>query len=319
MTERARRFSYLLRPAKQVERKLIVQAMHRLRDTGYQVGDYRYLGFGSIYYADFLLFHRYLYIDDMVCAESGPFQKSMRFNLPFDFIKLDLRPVVDLIPELDRERQHLVWLDYDYGLTEPVLHDLGSLVTTLPRGSIVIATVKAAPPEAIVEGEGEACRLERRTAVRDRFSRDLGNLAPSIELSDLTKPKLAHILATALSQHLGSETGRRGDGLQFRQLFSYRYSDGAQMLTVGGILEAPDEYTTRLESFTEWKFAQVDPSGEPIEIGVPWLTSREKNWLDQRLSASLVADDLEFDLEDSALDAFRSYYREYPSYFESLL
>ena len=57
------RFNYLLRPSKQVERKLFIEALHRLALGNFRIHEYTYLGFGSPYYADFILFHKYLYID----------------------------------------------------------------------------------------------------------------------------------------------------------------------------------------------------------------------------------------------------------------
>src|SRR4051812_40176503 len=91
------RVNYLLRPSKQVERKLFVETLHRLCTAGYQIANYTYLGMGSVYFADFLLFHKYLYIDRMVCAErTAP--RRMRFNLPFKFVQLRLDSVDKVVP-----------------------------------------------------------------------------------------------------------------------------------------------------------------------------------------------------------------------------
>ena len=57
------KFNYLLRPSKQVERKLLIETMHHLAASGYPIYKYTYVGLGSIYYADFMLFHKYLYIN----------------------------------------------------------------------------------------------------------------------------------------------------------------------------------------------------------------------------------------------------------------
>ena len=54
------KFNYLLRPSKQVERKLLIEAFHCMRADGYDVAKYTYLGFGSVFYADCLLLHKYL-------------------------------------------------------------------------------------------------------------------------------------------------------------------------------------------------------------------------------------------------------------------
>jgi hypothetical protein len=73
MTKRGRtsfeKFNYLLRPSKQVERKIFLEVLNRLRDTGLGLSGFTYFGLGSVYYADFILFHKYLYINDMICVE----------------------------------------------------------------------------------------------------------------------------------------------------------------------------------------------------------------------------------------------------------
>jgi hypothetical protein len=82
------KINYLLRPSKQVERKLIIEALPRLSKADYFLNEYTYLGLGSVYYADFILFHKYLFIDDMICAEEDAIPKRMDFNKPYEFIRL---------------------------------------------------------------------------------------------------------------------------------------------------------------------------------------------------------------------------------------
>ena len=49
---------YRLRPAKHAERAMLVEAAARLRFSDLQ--NYRYVGFGSIYFSDFEIFHKVL-------------------------------------------------------------------------------------------------------------------------------------------------------------------------------------------------------------------------------------------------------------------
>lgn len=85
-----KQFDYSLRPSKQVERKVMIEVLHRLSEAGYAISEYKYLGFGSVYYVDFLMFHKYLFIENMVCVEWGDVARRMRFNKPYKFIKLKL-------------------------------------------------------------------------------------------------------------------------------------------------------------------------------------------------------------------------------------
>src|SRR6478672_6193590 len=91
------KFDYLLRPSKQVERKLLIEALHHLVECGYPIYNYTYVGLGSVYYADFVLFHKYLYIDKMICAEWGSINRRMKFNKPFPFVRLVMKPVSEVI------------------------------------------------------------------------------------------------------------------------------------------------------------------------------------------------------------------------------
>src|SRR5438128_1108940 len=100
------KLNYLLRPSKQVERKLLIEALHYLTQAGYPIYTYTYVGFGSIYYADFMLFHKYLFLNKMMCVEHGKIPNRMRFNKPFKFIKLKMQPVSQVIPQLGRRTKY---------------------------------------------------------------------------------------------------------------------------------------------------------------------------------------------------------------------
>ncbi len=64
------RLHYGLRPAKNIERKLIVEALSRL-DHVYPLRNFLYVGPGSLYLVDFTLFHRRQGFTEMV-LRSGP-------------------------------------------------------------------------------------------------------------------------------------------------------------------------------------------------------------------------------------------------------
>src|SRR5580765_817145 len=102
------KFNYLVRPAKQIERKLLIEGLHQLSACGFHIRQYRYVGFGSPFYADFVLFHKYLYIEDMLCVEASDIRRRMRFNKPFPKVALHMGKVSQVIPKLDRERRHVV-------------------------------------------------------------------------------------------------------------------------------------------------------------------------------------------------------------------
>ena len=135
------KFNYWLRPSKQVERKILIDKMLGLAHCGYRISDYRYLGFGSIYYVDFIMFHKFLSIQSMDCVEHSTIPRRMRFNKPYKFIKLRLRPYAQFACKIRTRIPYLVWLDYDYPVTDNLLLDIDGTMQRLKRGSIFLVTV----------------------------------------------------------------------------------------------------------------------------------------------------------------------------------
>jgi len=83
--------NYLLRLRKQIERKIIIEMLQKLSKE-IQVDKYHYIGFGSVYFADFILFHKYLHINDMTSLERDrKKRKRFGFNLPYKFITLEMK------------------------------------------------------------------------------------------------------------------------------------------------------------------------------------------------------------------------------------
>lgn len=311
------RVNYLLRPSKQVERKLIVEAMQRLAGRGYEISKYRYVGLGSVYYADIMLFHKYLLIDDILCVERDGIEQRMEFNKPYDFVELHIGPVSEVLPSLDRARPHLLWLDYDEPLGENELSDLSSALTVLAPGSVFLVTVTA----QLMEVE-RAATVEEMNARKEKlvgyFGEFLGRLIPDgIKPEMLGRKKLPALFAQALRNQTLEQLGLRTDvQLEFLQVFNYLYSDGTSMLTFGGLIDSPERIQRlRNSGFLDGVYAAADPT--PMLISVPPLTVREKHWLDQHLGAGEA--EAPFELEAEAQHNYRRFHRYYPSYYETLL
>jgi hypothetical protein len=84
------RINYGLRPAKHIERKMMVEAFRRLEPVA-SLKSYRYVGFGSPYFPDFSLIHRSLGISTMVSIERElSSERRMCFNRPFKCISIEM-------------------------------------------------------------------------------------------------------------------------------------------------------------------------------------------------------------------------------------
>src|SRR5947199_4199868 len=131
------RVNYQLRPAKGVERRVMTDAFLRLRPFG-SVESYRYVGMGSVYFADFALFHTVCGFKSLVSiedAEDGRTQERFKFNVPLGSIELRFGHSNVELPKLLWENVRTIcWLDYDGSLTRPVLTDIKLLGTRMARG-----------------------------------------------------------------------------------------------------------------------------------------------------------------------------------------
>src|ERR1700690_2713387 len=76
---------YRMRPAKNGQRKMLCEAFRRLGKVR-ELPEYRYVGFGSMYYGDFILFHKALGIEQMISIEHEKGAKRAKFNRPYECV-----------------------------------------------------------------------------------------------------------------------------------------------------------------------------------------------------------------------------------------
>lgn len=308
-------FDYSVRPSKQVERKLIVEILHHLNQDvkSLRLREYSYVGFGSPYYTDFVLFHKYLYVARMYCVEGTDIPKRMAFNKPYDFIELRMGLFSEFLPDLDREAPHILWLDYDTALTEENLQDIVGATAVLKPGSFLFVTLDAEgriPEDLDVPDRSMDEKVEDTI---DRYQEIFGRYTRGrIGRRQFTKATLPRLFTTVVRNAIEEEC--RSRKLVFLQLFNVRYADGAQMVSLGGLI-ADSDMADEVAKSSVYDLPFVSQEPEPSNITVPPLTSRERLWLEQNLSS----DAREFELDDKLAESFRQLYRYYPVYSEALL
>jgi len=172
---------YEFRPAKQVERRMLLDTFQRLQGVGFTIPDYQYTGMGSIYFIDFILFHRYLGIQKMLSVESDKtIPKRVEFNQPYGFIKTEIGDIDEHVPHLSPDRRHILWLDYDGMITEDIVETVVLAATQLSGGSILLVTVDVEHPG----GKGPK-------EWRNHFTKEAGHfLSPSLTETDFALEKL---------------------------------------------------------------------------------------------------------------------------------
>lgn len=307
--------NYSIRPNKNVERKLIFEVLASL-EPFFPFGQYRYIGFGSLWFVDFVLAHRILGITKMISIQKGQLFERAAFNAPFGCITVEPGEASKVLPDLKIENgQSILWLDYE-GRIESVLEELAALCERLSSGSILIVTINASKSQVGVVEE-----VERKALQEEAFRAAVGELAPAVfsaEYFDASKYP-SNISATLLT-HLSRSTRRAGREERFEPLFSFVYQDNAPMITVGGMIaNATDrERLERAALNRRLPFAQ---SQEPVAIAVPVLTMREKLALDRLFPSDTIPSEaamqaIGFPLTAAQLEAYRKYYKRYPVFGE---
>lgn len=307
-----RKVFYTLRPAKQVQRRMVLDTLQRLLEVGFPILDYQYTGLGSIYFVDFILFHRYLGIKRLLSAEYDlGIENRVEFNKPFGLVKLEMSPIGDVIPQLDSDLNHLLWLDYDCQLNSDIASDVVLAAYHLPTGSILLTTVDASPP---ANREGPKEWMEYYAAeVEDYF--EAGWKHESFARSSLPSIN-SSILMNAIKQGIAGRPN-----INFIQLFKFLYADGHHpMLTLGGII-GTDVEARKVQScdFSDADFVRLDDSLPPYVISVPRLTIKERMYLDRHMPCADGWEPDAFELSAEEVRDYRSIYRYYPLYAELLI
>lgn len=319
-TDSFKQFHYGLRPSKQVERKTMIEVLLRLSKAGYDISRYTYLGFGSVYYVDFVMFHKYLFIENMVCVEWGEVPKRMKFNKPFKFIKLRMGAISKYIPNIRHTKKYLVWLDYDRSLDLEMLRDIDGCMNRIGPQSIFIITIDGRPklPKDLFDVENMAA-TERERLTAETYREWFGKyIDEEITLDTITRSHVAPLFYEVVAERVRQTLSMRGGGLRFYQIFNCIYQNGAPMFTLGGVIGTDeDEHALQNCGILTHKFVRT--GSECLEISLPPLTIREKQWLDSRLDGKLKVTNLQFELEEELLNSYRKFYKEYPTYVEGLL
>jgi hypothetical protein len=273
-----------------------------------------------MWFVDFILAHKQLMMGDMISIEIEQ-PKRARFNKPFKAVRVEEGETKSVLPRMDLDQQSLiVWLDYDKGLTSPVLEDTDTLCSRAATGSIILVTINANVSSLRGQKNEQNDPISEEQYLR-RFGRDLIPDPLPPEATDVTGYPI--FLAKILFEHIQRAMRKAGRRETFVPIFNYRYKDGATMITVGGMIaNARDAYDLN-RRLTELNLEYVTGENQ-FSIDVPLLTLKEKIALDAILpteKAPTIADVevLGFSLKQGQIDSYHKFYRYYPAFAELVL
>ena len=283
MTASYERIHYGLRPAKNVQRKMLVETIRRLSEFGV-VDSYRYIGFGSTYFSDFILFHKLLGIRNMISIERDISNKPrFEFNRPYNCIRMLFGESNEVLPTLAWNVKTILWLDYDGSLESSVLTDVKYFCASAVPGSVIIVTVNAEPRE-LDEGKPRLEELQKSLG-KDR-------IPPDVKEEDLSDWGTAAVFRRILASEILETLSERNGGLteenkiEYQQLFYFCYRDGDRMLTTGGVVyekgQGPIIARCGFDRLSFLRFSQ-NAKSKPCVLEVPKLTYKEIRHLDRQL------------------------------------
>lgn len=306
--------NYSLRPAKHIERKMLLEIIRTMSSFG-SISSYRYIGFGSIYFSDFYLFHKQLGITDMTSIErERRDEKRFLFNRPFNCIKIEFGASGDVLPTLPWDTRTIIWLDYDGTLTKDVISDIRFVVDKLVSGSLLIITVNAEPEKDTNAERGVELLI-------DRIGEN--NLPVGVTNKDLRKWGTAavyqRIINNQIQEVISIKNGVRhqSNKIFFQQLLNFNYADGSKMLTVGGLILDSGQQQLFPLSHVETTLPFVRTGDEPYPIRVPSLTYREIRYLDKFLPNAKDALEQDLNIPSEHVDQYAATYRYFPNFADT--
>lgn len=320
MATSSRLINYRLRPAKSIERKMLCEAFRKLSVFG-TTDTFRYLGFGSFYFVDFVMLHKELGITNMISIERDVQNiERYEFNKPYKNIRIMHGESSQVLVGLPWDMRTIVWLDYDGRLDKSVLQDVETFCMKAHPVSVLIVSVNAQTEEFDPDKKNLEIGEARLAQLKERVGEE--NVPARIRGSDLSGWGMAkvcrEIILNQIKQTITERNGGRypGTKFDFQQVFNFHYSDGAKMLTVGGVL-LDEGQKAIFEGCSLKSLFYVRTDDDPFRIEVPNLTPREIRYLNSNLPAEDLSRLDRHGMTTGDLDKYASLYRYYPFYTES--
>jgi len=318
-----RKINYSLRPAKAVERKMLNFSFKKFSHFG-KLSDYQYIGFGSTTFHDFILFHKELGIEKMISIESSGNKNRFNFNKPFSCIEMAYGNSKTVLPTIDWNTKTILWLDYDKPLLDYYLSDIDTFISSALSASSIIITFKFEP-----EAYGPTNEERKQYLINEIGEQNLPFGNKPIDFSCVNLPlTLYKIIINRIKSKLSIRNGGLvgNEKMDFEQIFHFHYSDGAKMLTIGGVLVNHDDKNIFVDyNLKEYNFLR--DSETPFDIDIPILTMKEVRFLNSQMPNGidavgnildpLLINDFNPNLTNGEVLKFSNIYRFFPHYAEA--
>ncbi|TDU28865.1 hypothetical protein DFR24_3245 [Panacagrimonas perspica] len=322
---------YHLRQNKSVERAVFIDLLSRVgRSTAVPIHKFTYVGFAGPFSEDFKLIHQHLGLAKMISVEAEDVvHRRQKWNAPIRCISYKKCSARDYIDAFDGSSPTIAWLDYaEASKVGDQIAEAEFLLQKMAPYDVLKLTVNANHLSL-----GEANNLQRRL---DRAKHRFGAFLPTppvIDPDDIDRKGYPRFVLKAIETACKrAMAGKKGH--VFQPLAAFVYSDSMhQMLTATGIVLPVDKTSAFLKEtgLNKWPLATTDWGNgvtDPIEIGIPEMSVRERLFIDQlmpKTKSRSVLRRMGFGLAEGtedrsieALESYRRFYRHYP-YFSKVI
>lgn len=296
------------------------QKLGKARD----VKEYGYVGFGSMYYGDFILFHKTLGIENMTSIEHEKGAPRAEFNKPYNCVTVLAGSANAKLIEIKwKERPAIIWLDYDYGLNKEVMDDVAKVTANALPNSMLIVTLDATDQDLEKPPEDESGGIDledfANASLVGKLNLKCGTELP--ESTDLRDDGIANVYRELLADKISKTVNTIGDqpSVKYDQVFNFRYSDGRQMMTVGGIfipIDSNGQPTSVDFGFNNLRYYRSNAA--TFEIEAPKLTLREIREMNRALPCP-DARTISVPIPDEDKILYQNIYRYFPTFTEAEL
>ena len=303
--------NFRLRPAKAVERKMIVEVCGRMNAFSNILG-FRYVGLGSPFFNDFIMLHRRYGIENLICIEREvQHKKRFIFNRPFDCVDIEWGDSNDVLSRLPWAGiPTIVWMDYDDRMNDGILTDIRTIFSQIETGSLALFTIQA---------KGNSFGGTDFSPLED-FRKHLKEFVPiDVVETDMRGKAFQKLIWRVVDNEIDRVLNQRNaatpdqNKILYKQLFNIIYADDVRMTTIGGVIYRADQ-RQRLATCEFGDFEFVRCGDNPLEIKVPSLTHREQWKLDTKLPSGQPQVDF---LAPGEISEYAKIYRYYPTFVES--
>ena len=312
MSDSGQKINYTLRPAKCVERKILCELLMKF-NTPIPIHEYRYIGFGSFYFSDFVLFHNQLNIEQMISIEKSSNEERYIFNKPYNNIEIyfgDSETVLSTkIDFSNQEIKNVIWLDYDGAFQNGMISDLFTVSQKVSKGSFVFISLNPTIPK-----DKDKCMLPY-------LEKEAGSYLPRLKEKDVdndTIPVIIYDIFYAVIQNsLLARNVKEDSPVLATPIFFIRYKDGAPMLTIGYYYTDSSSLESIQPTLSNIPWVNTDKS--PQKLSIPCLTRSEIRELNRMLPGTPISNIHERMpyLSEADIEKYISVYKYYPNYLDS--